>query len=506
MGAANLKISHYIIILALALWLAWNLASLENFRTVLNTTVGLLLFFFMLFNRSRGILAFFAWLPFLGFQRRFVYSLSPYTRFDPILLIAPIITIFLASWCFVVKREEVLRLIKRSPAAKALTILLLLFLLQMFNPLQGGILVGLGGALFYVIPPLWFYIARLLLERETIQKLLNVILVTGFIAALYGIYQAYFGFQAFEKYWVEHGGYIALYIDPGGGRESILRGFSTFASAAEYDVYITATALMMLALIIHRKWFMIIPFLAMVLLAMILEGTRGSLFMLIFGTLGLIALRRATPQRGTGFAITGVVIFLVFMNNITFRAGLFEDIHVLGPFLERGIEALVDPWTKTTASGHWHSIYANIWWAITHPMGYLGFGLGSTTLAAMKFGGKALGSEFDVSNVVISAGVVGGVLYVMVLWHIFKRVITLFFHSRYWLYPTTLVYLFNMLGHGVGMGEYVMPLIFWALAGFLDREYEALQGDAGDQAAHHSVRWGSTRRADHFSAPLGHPS
>ena len=53
----------------------------------------------------------------------------------------------------------------------------------------------------------------------------------------------------------------------------------------------------------------------------------------------------------------------------------------------------------------------------------LGHGLGSTTLAATKFGGdpNASSSEVDVSDMFISLGLIGGLIYLYIVFAAFRR-------------------------------------------------------------------------------------
>jgi len=48
----------------------------------------------------------------------------------------------------------------------------LIYLIEVFNPLQGSLFVGLAGALFMFVPLLWFYFGQSVNE-EFISKILN---------------------------------------------------------------------------------------------------------------------------------------------------------------------------------------------------------------------------------------------------------------------------------------------------------------------------------------------
>jgi len=53
-----------------------------------------------------------------------------------------------------------LRILHETPLAMSVSILGLIYILEIFNPLQGGLTVGLTGALFVLVPVTWFYFGR----------------------------------------------------------------------------------------------------------------------------------------------------------------------------------------------------------------------------------------------------------------------------------------------------------------------------------------------------------
>ena len=53
-----------------------------------------------------------------------------------------------------------LRVFRATPLAGMVSILGLIYVLEIFNPLQGGVTVGLSGALFMLVPVAWFYFGQ----------------------------------------------------------------------------------------------------------------------------------------------------------------------------------------------------------------------------------------------------------------------------------------------------------------------------------------------------------
>ena len=90
-----------------------------------------------------------------------------------------------------------------TPLAKLVSILALFYFLQIFNPLQGGLSVGLSGALFILVPVSWFYFGQAI-KPEFVRTALRLIVVIGLITSLYGLYQLAYGFPTLNKTWPIH--------------------------------------------------------------------------------------------------------------------------------------------------------------------------------------------------------------------------------------------------------------------------------------------------------------
>ena len=110
------------------------------------------------------------WLIALGMVRRLVGAGNIAGLGDPLLLVGPAVLVLL----FVVASGRgALR--KRSPLANAIGLLSLLVLVEAVNPLQGGLLVGLGGLLFMLVPMLAFWVGRSLLDDVTLRRLFRLV-------------------------------------------------------------------------------------------------------------------------------------------------------------------------------------------------------------------------------------------------------------------------------------------------------------------------------------------
>jgi len=109
----------------------------------------------------------------LGDYRRYVGYFEGYPASDALLLVAPASAFFLCCLS-AVSRSRV-----SGSGSLQLTILLLavLMMAQMFNPAQGDLTVGLGGALFYLVPLLWFWIGWVFGDRTAVDLVLRKLIV-----------------------------------------------------------------------------------------------------------------------------------------------------------------------------------------------------------------------------------------------------------------------------------------------------------------------------------------
>ena len=125
----------------------------------------------------------------------------------------------------------------QSTLAALVSLLAAIYFLQVFNPTQGGLSVGFSGAMFVLIPLLWFYFAQVI-KPEFLLTAFRVIVVLGLLTSLYGLYQLTFGFPAFEQYWIDN---TDFYNSISVGK--VERALATFSSAEEWGRYVEIGAL-----------------------------------------------------------------------------------------------------------------------------------------------------------------------------------------------------------------------------------------------------------------------
>src|SRR5204863_7751167 len=95
--------------------------------------------------------------PMRGLLRRAQFLFVEHTSTDPIHLLTPTVTILPFASLLWLRRS---RLFLARPLARPVTILAGIFILQVFNPSQGTLFVGLSGAMFILIPVAWFYFGQ----------------------------------------------------------------------------------------------------------------------------------------------------------------------------------------------------------------------------------------------------------------------------------------------------------------------------------------------------------
>ncbi len=246
----------------------------------------------VLFSLEAGMLAMLLFEPLRGFLRRAQFIFVEYTTNDPIHLVTPLITV-LAFTILLWQRRE--RLFIAQPLGVPVGLLGLAFGLQIFNPFQGGLFVGLSGAMFILLPMAWFYFGQTM-DSHFMTIVMRLIVVMGLICSLHGVYQLVIGFPSFEQYWIAHTDHYES-IQVG----HVQRALATFNSAEEWGRYVQYGALMAFGFAVGAKltkhrlpW--LCAFAGLVLMLMI-TGQRTAIFGLVSG-IGTLILLGADSWRG----------------------------------------------------------------------------------------------------------------------------------------------------------------------------------------------------------------
>jgi hypothetical protein len=403
-----------------AFFSAWAIFSGEQMlRAFALGSVALAMIIPLLINFQAGLMALIIFEPFRGLLRRMQYLFVPYSQNEPIHLITPFVT--LIAFVLVIQREK-LEMFFASKTAKLVTFLAAICFLQIFNPLQGSLFIGLTGALFYLVPMAWFYFGQTISE-EFFIKTLKMIVILGMITSVYGIYQIVVGYPDFERYWIENTDQyssIAVY--------NVTRGLATFSNAEEWGRYALLGSLIAFGLALVKSeenkrplWIFAGVFLCGML---VLSGQRSSIFGLLLG----VAVLFVTGARSFRHAFARLLLlFAPIMLLLALSSSLSEDdIYEMDD--SQGISTMLSHTTKgavnPTGEGSlaarlttWNHLLTE-----TLPSNPFGAGLGANSMSVAREGGekqhRAIDNHFF--SLAVSAGIPAMILLIWILFRSFR--------------------------------------------------------------------------------------
>ena len=409
-------------------------------------------------NPRRGVVTLLLFSVFLGEVRRIVDMSGDWASTDPLLLIVPAFSMLLGI--SVILRERL-----NTPLARMVLALMVMMALEIFNPLQGGLSVGLGGAFFYIPPLMFFWMGRRYATPEFIDALLyRLVLPVAVIAAIAGCAQVFIGFAPWEQAWINHVATSYAALNVGG----IIRPFAFFTSSAEYSEFMgIAVALAACGVWTgHRR---AAGWLVLLVPALFLASGRESLLKGFFAVLVIWAVRRGA-SRGTylrlafGAAVLFAAMAWVLPKIMHDSGGGTSKADLL---LAHQVGGLLNPTDarQSTLAIHWYFLKTGVISGFTAPAGH---GLGASTIAAKKFGEGQTATEVDFGDMFVDLGFLGGFLYLAIVYNVFKSL------ARNWARlgdPATLqtyaVMLATILGWLIS-GEYAIAPIAWFVMGAID--------------------------------------
>ena len=409
------------------------------------------------YSRAGAIAATLLFLSVLGDYRRYAGYLEGYPKNDALLLVAPAVAAILIVQTLLESRRS-----PRTPLTWLIFALMALMSVEMFNPEQGDLQVGVAGALFYVAPLMWFWVGRAYATPQLARTFTLLLVAVGCAAMALGLYQVRYGLLPFEQQWVEQIGYSALYL-----ADDVIRAIGFFNSSAEYQRYLILATAALAALWFARRsrLALMIP---LFLLAIFLSAARGPVVMVLLSVsiVWSLSARRLSMwlPRLLVAAVAGVAL-LVGLLTVLQNSSAGDRI---APVVERQVSGLLDPTNaeKSTATGHLAMLEEGLLTGITSPAG---LGLGATTEAAQKYGSRTLNAEVDIANVMISVGVLGGLLYVSIVAVVLWRSVGWWRRTRSAEALVAVGILFGTLGGWLIGGEYSVAALIWFQIGLMDR-------------------------------------
>ncbi len=430
----------------------------EKYRFAIAVTVSLLLIAFAVVNIRVAIIGTLVYLVFMGDLRRMLIPSVGWSGEDPLLLIGPAFALLVFAYAWSTKA---LRL--DSSLAVWISVLMGIMVLQMFNPRQGGLVVGVAGALFYLVPLLWYWIGRTYATPDYLRQILfSVVVPLGGLATAFGLYQTFYGLLPYQELWANIAASPYLL-----GAEGIEKPFSFFASPTEHDNFILSALAVLVATLIYRRQYSLLLFILPMMAAIFLGGSRGPVLKLLVTGAGLWAVIGTNTftwiTRGLFALLIGVVGLSWGVSSIDVQ-GANERVQYR---FERQQQGIAETGSGSgSAVNHLNMI---VWGVVQGVQDPLGVGLGSTTKAGAKYGGVFQSTETDSGDLFRSTGLVGGVVYLIILFLVVRSAF------RYWQEAHSLLALclagvlaINFLLWLMG-GQYAVTALIWFLIGALDR-------------------------------------
>jgi hypothetical protein len=455
-GRRSVSPSFYVGAAILAALVGAAVTSSETARVAIAVTIAIPLSTLAARRPNAALYALVAWLAALGMVRRMLTGISSaYSLGDPLLLVGPTVMVALV---LVACRRGAFR--RRTPLTYAVLILTAALALSSFNPEQGSFEVGLGGALLVVVPMLAFLVGRALVSDLVLRRVLGLYAGLSLFAAAYGLVQTFSRLPSWDQRWVDATGYQALNVN------GVIRAFGSFASGAEYAMFLVIGIVCWLTLGAASRWkALVVPAVALLGVAIWYESARGAVVLLVLA-LGAMAAARLRLRFGLG-VVLGVVAVIAIPWAVEQLAPSRFGSDPGAQLAAHQTQGLTDPFGKgSTLPGHLELVSDGVRSIDRQP---LGRGVGSVTVAAEKLGETGSGTESDLGNVARAAGVLGLGAYLVVLVLGIRSGYARALRRRDALALAVLGALFATLFQWLNGGQYAVAIVPWLLLGWLDK-------------------------------------
>jgi hypothetical protein len=404
------------------------------------------------------------WLAALGFLRRFMSGVSPFTAVDPLLLVGPAAMILLLA---VAIRHGALR--RRDLLANGVLVLGAITVLGAFNPLQGGLLSGLTGLLFLLVPTLAFWIGRALCDDATLAALLKLAAALALAAAAYGLMQTFRGLPSWDATWAHQ--VISTYPALNVGVAGNIRPFSTFSSAAEYGYYLgLGLVIWLVSGVRSRRLLLTVAVIGFLGTALAYESSRQVVFTLAIAlaAMGAARLRLTLPKAVVAAAVA--LVALPLAAGLVVPQRFTSDSRSL--LIAHQLRGLTHPFDArySTVTVHLTLVERGLRSALREP---LGLGTGAVNLAGSHFGKAVQNTEADPSNAAVALGVPGLATYLVVAAAGLSRAFAAAKRRQDALGFAALGVLGVTLFQWLSGGHYSLAFLPWLVLGWLDAERTA---------------------------------
>jgi hypothetical protein len=419
-------------------------------------------------NRPFSLIVVTAYTYLLGDLRRIMDYTGEIPPLDPLLLVSPLFALLLVL-------PVLMDLKLRDPVQKAILGLMTIMILEIFNPIQGPVIVGIGGAMFYLVPIFWFWLGWRYGSLTLLRRLIfHVMVPLGAIAAIMGIIQTYVGYLPWQLEWLDKVGSHIHAMHLGNG---VLRAVGFSVNGIEFITLLMTSLVTCVALFFagKRPYLLLAPPLAF---ALFLSSSRTSVVFSLFG----MAIAWSVKSRNSKVWVPRLVFALIIgIGALGFAvthaaesadaSGAGASNTAAGLSTQHQVEGLAHPLDArhSTAGLHSQMFLGGIINGFISP---LGRGIGITTLAAGKLGNgdtPAGSSEMDISDIFTATGVIGGFLYLYIMWLVVKRLLHLVQSAPKELSLPMAGILAALFGNWLGMGRYGQTTWLWLAIGIICR-------------------------------------
>ena len=368
----------------------------------------------------RGVYILTIFLPFMYYIRRLVLNFQEYDARDMILLFPAVTALLMFVGVIIFYGPLVYRYVSNSALLKACALLLGVFAMQVFNPLQGTPVVGMAGAMYFVVPMLWV-VFGLLMTRDDIRKVFKIIIVIGIITALYGLYQHFWGLTAVEIYELKAKRFLKFLGD------NKVRIMSTFASLGDFSLYLFMAGFLTFAQFWRSKRnLFLLGLFVLNMYTMLWMAVRSSFLMVAFSITILFTIYGRSANR---VFVRGLVamtaIIAIYAALYTYDPKrMYDQQFSTNPYVVHTLSGITHPTQENSFRGRlesWSSVLVTTF--TQYPVGR---GLGSTTPAASKF------SEIESINVdsyffelFYGSGLLAPPIFVFIVYRVLKDMLGL---------------------------------------------------------------------------------
>jgi hypothetical protein len=292
------------------------------------------------------------------------------------------------------------------------TLLTLVLALSIFNPIQGGVLAGLGGSVFLLFPVLWFFFGRTYMSAALLNRQYQLMSAIAVITVLYGAYQSALGVPDFERQWIISRDFSSMWVG------DFIRPFSTFPNPEEWSRYMAVAATVAMGFLLtgasHKLWWGLVNLACTA--GLVLAGIRISVFGYLVSVAVLCVVAR-TSVVGMLARLAGLIVIVtayVFLAPAPSPAEIYASDVAWRAFFGHTMRGVSSPLQEETL---W--IRAELWWNLftdVIPQYPIGMGLGVPTLGAWRFDSATrVGTESYAIAVFVATGVIGGGLLLAAL-------------------------------------------------------------------------------------------